>query len=64
VHGEVAGEVFKRLKVLNGCSLTRTEAQAVLKLKGQANFRDRYLEPAMEAGLIEMTIPDKPRSSE
>ena len=33
-----------------------------LGLKGQANFRDRYLGPALEADLMEMTIPDKPRS--
>ncbi|HOH29685.1 MAG TPA: cell filamentation protein Fic, partial [Candidatus Hydrogenedentes bacterium] len=28
----------------------------------QANFRDRYLLPALKDGLIEMTIPDKPNS--
>ena len=42
--------------------MARTDAQAKVNLKGQANFRDRYLEPALEAGLIEMTIPGKPRS--
>ena len=39
------------------------QPQAKLRLKSQANFRERYLKPALEAGLIEMTIPDKPRSS-
>jgi len=63
VTGEVAGEVYKLLRVLKKCPLTRTEAQAALKLKGQANFRDRYLRPALDADLIEMTIPGKPRSS-
>ena len=43
--------------------MTRSEIQTALKLRSQANFRDRYLQPALEAGLIEMTIPDKPRSS-
>jgi len=43
--------------------MTRLHAQTALGLKGQANFRDRYLKPALKAGLIEMTIPDKPRSS-
>ena len=42
--------------------MTRTEVQKALDLRGQANFRDRYLEPTLEAGLVEMTIPDKPRS--
>lgn len=42
--------------------MTRTEMQSKLGLKGQANFRDRYLVPALEAGLIERTIPDKPQS--
>ncbi|MFA4985452.1 MAG: hypothetical protein WC712_02600, partial [Candidatus Brocadiia bacterium] len=25
--------------------------------------RDNYLHPALQAGFVEMTIPDKPRSS-
>ena len=37
--------------------------QDILGLRAQANFRDRYLIPAMEAEFLEMTIPDKPRSS-
>ena len=63
VTGEVTGEVCKLLKMLAEHPLTRSEAQAALKLKGQVNFRDRYMGPALEAGLVEMTIPDKPRSS-
>jgi predicted transcriptional regulator len=31
-------------------------------LKGRANFEERYLKPAIEAGIIEPTIPDKPQS--
>ena len=27
------------------------------------SFRESYLRPALDLGLIEMTIPDKPRSS-
>jgi len=63
VTGEVAGEVRRLLEVLGTGTLTRFQSQTALGLKGQANFRDRYLQPAIEAGLIEMTIPDKPRSS-
>jgi len=42
--------------------MPRLKAQAVLGLKGQANFRNRYLEPALKLDLIAMTIPDKPNS--
>ena len=62
VTGEVAGEVRQLLNILANGPLSRTDAQAALGLKGQANFRDRYLGPALEADLIEMTIPDKPQS--
>ena len=31
-------------------------------IKTKDSFRNHYLRPAMEMGLIEMTIPDKPRS--
>lgn len=43
--------------------MTRAEAQTLLGLTSQANFRDRYLQPGLDAGLIEMTIPEKPKSS-
>jgi hypothetical protein len=33
-----------------------------LQLKARRNLRERYLKPALDAGLIEMTIPDKPNS--
>lgn len=31
-------------------------------IKTKDSFRNNYLNPAMEMGLIEMTVPDKPRS--
>ena len=60
---EVTGEVRRLLQVLERSPLTRSEAQENLGLKSQSNFRGRYLEPALKVGLIEMTIPEKPRSS-
>ena len=33
-----------------------------LDLKGLANFRRLYLVPALKAGLLRMTLPDKPNS--
>jgi len=63
VTGEVTSEVIRLLSVLVKAPMTRSQAQKFLGLKSQANFRDRYLEPASNLGLIEMTIPDKPRSS-
>jgi len=50
------------LKVLSG-EMTRQHLQVALKLKNDEHFRKAYLVPALKAGLIEMTIPDKPRSS-
>ena len=62
VAGEVSGEVCKLLNILEKEPLGRVAMQSVLKLQSQANFRDRYLVPALETGLIERTIPDKPNS--
>lgn len=62
VAGEVAGEVIKLLCALRSGPLNRQGAQKALRLRGQANFRDRYLLPALNVGFVEMTIPDKPRS--
>ena len=43
--------------------MTRREIQAALALKHEDHFREMYLVPALDSRLIEMTIPDKPRSS-
>lgn len=42
--------------------MNRAELQAQLQLKDRKSFRERYLKPALDKGLIEMTIPDKPSS--
>ena len=61
VTREVTTEV-RLLKVLSG-EMTRQQLQVALKLKNDEHFRKAYLVPALKAGLIEMTIPDKPKSS-
>ena len=60
VTGEVTGEV-RLLQVIAG-EMTRQHLQEALGLKHEDHFRKAYLSPALQAGLIEMTIPDKPRS--
>ena len=62
VAPQVTPEVKKLLKIMDG-PLDRRSLQQKLGLKAEKNFRLLYLRPALEAGLIEMTIPDKPRSS-
>lgn len=42
--------------------MTRQALQTAMGLKDGEYFRKAYLLPALEADLIEMTIPDKPRS--
>ena len=49
------------VSVIDG-EVTRDELQERLAIADRKHFRDAYLHPALEAGLIEMTIPDKPKS--
>jgi Fic family protein len=58
---EATPEVQRLLQVLKG-EMNRREIQQQLGLKAEKNFRLLYLGPALDAGLIEMTLPDKPRS--
>jgi ATP-dependent DNA helicase RecG len=62
VAGEVTGEVMRLLTVLIG-EMKRTDIQTALTLRHEDYFRETYLIPALTAGMIEMTIPDKPTSS-
>ena len=61
VTGQVTPQVL-RLIVVMVAAHSRNELQGLLALKHRDSFTASYLEPALTAGLIEMTIPDKPRS--
>ena len=59
---EVTTEVMQVIGVLDG-EMSRRELQEVLGLRNSEHFRKAYLRPAIQEGLIEMTIPDRPLSS-
>ncbi len=59
---QVSPQVIKLLRVIKD-EMSREQLQGVLGLKDRKSFRERYLGPALSAGLIEMTLPDKPNSS-
>jgi ATP-dependent DNA helicase RecG len=65
VTGEVTPEVTPEVRLLEALKgeMSRQELQETLGLSDAEHFRKAYLIPALEAGVIEMTIPDKPRSS-
>ena len=42
--------------------MNREQLQQALNLRARKNFRLLYLLPALEADVIERTIPDKPNS--
>lgn len=42
--------------------MSRLALQQTLGLKHRDSFVETYLQPALEAELVEMTIPDKPQS--
>jgi ATP-dependent DNA helicase RecG len=43
--------------------MNRAEIMDIMGLKDRMHFTTSYLTVALEEGFIEMTIPDKPRSS-
>jgi DNA-binding HxlR family transcriptional regulator len=45
-----------------GSGLSRTELQAAAQFHDREHFVNEHLNPMLAAGLVEMTIPDKPRS--
>jgi predicted HTH transcriptional regulator len=58
---QVTDQVRELIKVMSG-DMDREEIQRKLGLLHRGNFRTAYLKPALDAGFIEMTIPDKPNS--
>lgn len=61
ITGEVTGEVQRLLAVMVG-EMKRRDIQEALALRHEDYFREAYLVPALTVGVIEMTIPGKPKS--
>jgi hypothetical protein len=60
---QVAPQVTPQVKrLMEKGEMTREALQSALDLQDRKSFRERYLQPALADGLIEMTIPDKPNS--
>ena len=59
----ISSYVNKLLDVMEtGVAMTTLELMEKLDMKSRISFRDNYLNPALENGLIKMTNPDKPTS--
>jgi len=54
-------QVAKLLDLMDG-EMGRAELQKMLGLSDRKSFFERYLRPALEAGLIERTRPAEPNS--
>lgn len=67
VTPEVAPEVTPEVKKLLGAvkrEMSRSEIMAALGLRDEKHFREQYQQVGIALGMIEMTIPDKPQSSQ
>ena len=61
VVSELPRCVARLMKVVNG-EMSVMEMMMALKLGGRRNFLEKYLTPAIDFGLVEMTQPNSPRS--
>lgn len=63
VREQVTDQVERLMSALGSETLSTKELLERLGLKHRPTFSNNYLRPALELGLIEMTVPDKPNSS-
>ena len=62
VTPEVTPEVKKMLSIMHA-EMARSEIMSKLGLADEKHFREHYQQIGIKLGLIEMTIPDKPKSN-
>ena len=58
---EATPEVLRMVSAIQG-EMTRAEIQKKLGLADEKHFREKYQQPGIKLGVIEMTVPDKPQS--
>lgn len=63
VREQVVGQVTVG-EIIDYCKLprTRVEIQDYCGLMSRRSFNENHLKPMLEAGILKMTIPDKPNS--
>ena len=61
-YNHLSVQINKLMQVLETDPQSAQELMDKLGLKSRVGFRKNYLNPAIEAGLVGMTIPDKPTS--
>ena len=59
---QVTDQVERLLALLGNRPMTVAEIMRGLEMNHRPTLRDNYLHPALQAGPIEMTVPDKPNS--
>lgn len=62
VTPQVTPQVEKLLAALRG-EMSRGDLMVGVQIKDRKHFTEAFIKPALEGGLIEMTLPDKPNSS-
>ena len=62
VSDQVTDQVKALLKCLGTQPTSALELMKKLGLSHRPTFRQNYLQPALDAGVIERTLPDKPNS--
>lgn len=59
----ISGKPYARLiEILGSETLSLSDMMEILGLRHKTNFRRNYIAPALQDGVIEMTIPEKPNS--
>lgn len=61
-YNHLSNYINALMNVMETYPQSATELMNKLNIKSRNSFRDNYLKPALEAGLIGMTIPEKPTS--
>ncbi|MCH5160215.1 MAG: Fic family protein [Clostridiales bacterium] len=61
-YSHISVQISRLMEVIETYPQTAKQLMEKLGLKNRDGFRNNYLIPAIEAGLIGMTIPDKPTS--
>ena len=61
-YNHINNQITELMKVIESYPQSATELMQKLNLKSRIGFRKNYLQPALDAGLIGMTEPNKPTS--